>query len=143
MKYTLSGFLLMLCLCLATSSFAQEEEAAEEAGAAPTASRYVELKPAFIVNYGGAGRLRYLKTDIALRISGGSNGPSAIRHHMPYIRHRLVMLLSKASEEQLSSMEGREMLRQEALQAVKDVLIQEEGEEFVHDLLFNSFIVQR
>lgn len=143
MKYLLRGGLLLCCLLLAMPLAAQEEEATEEAVAEPGTSRYVELKPAFIVNYGGAGRLRYLKTDISLRVGGGSSGPSSIRHHMPYIRHVLVMLLSKASEEQLSSMEGREMLRQDALAAVKAVLMREEGEEFVYDLLFNSFIVQR
>lgn len=144
MKYILRGCLLLCCLVLALPLVAQdEEEAPEDVSAEPGMSRYVELKPAFIVNYGGAGRLRYLKTDIALRVGGGTGGPSAIRHHMPYIRHVLVMLLSKASEEQLSSMEGREMLRQDALAAVKAVLMREEGEEFVYDLLFNSFIVQR
>lgn len=139
-------FGLWVALCMAVmvvplTAVAQEEEA--EDSAPDIGSRYVDLKPAFIVNYGGPGRLRYLKTDIALRVSGGTSGPSAIRHHMPYIRHQLVMLLSRATEEQLSSMEGKEMLRQQALAAVQQVLLREEGEQYVHDLLFNSFIVQR
>ena len=135
------ALLLVLNLLTASSVLAQDEAEGGEAG--PGSARYVDLKPAFVVNYGGAGRLRYLKTDIALRVGGGDKGPSAIRHHMPYIRHSLVMLMSRASEEDLSSMEGRELLRQNALEAVRDLLTREEGEQYVDDLLFNSFIVQR
>lgn len=139
MRSVLSGLALLIALLVAMPVLAQDGAGEDD----PSMTRYVELKPAFIVNYGGTGRLRYLKTDISLRVGGGIGGASAIRHHMPYIRHTLVMLLSKATEEELSSMEGKEMLRQRALEAVRQVLIQEEGEEHVVDLLFNSFIVQR
>lgn len=134
-KWALSLFLLVFS---ASGVFAQDEGAEDT-----SSSRYLDLKPAFVVNYGGAGRLRYLKTDIALRIGGGINGPSGVRRHMPYIRHTMVMLLSRATEEDLSSMEGRELLRQNCLEAVRELLLREEGEEYVLDLLFNSFIVQR
>ena len=40
-------------------------------------------------------------------------------------------------------MEGKELLRQEALESVRDVLMKEEGVQYVEDLLFNSFIVRR
>lgn len=139
MKSVLGRVLLLFALLGVMPVYAQDETGEADS----EMSRYIELKPAFIVNYGGTGRLRYLKTEISLRVGGGVGGPSAIRHHMPYIRHTLVMLLSKASEEDLSSMEGKEMLRQRALEAVRQVLIHEEGEEHVIDLLFNSFIVQR
>jgi hypothetical protein len=35
------------------------------------------------------------------------------------------------------------MLRQEALEAVRSVLMAEEGEHALRDLLFSSFIIQR
>ncbi|MFT5579055.1 MAG: flagellar FliL protein [Paraglaciecola psychrophila] len=102
---------------------------------------YVDLKPAFVVNFGGVGKLRYLKTSITLRIDG--RGQSSLRKHMPYIRHTLVMLLTRSSDESMTSMEGKETLRQEALAAVQAVLEAEEGQHFVTDLLFSSFVVQR
>lgn len=137
------SWLLLLLSCWlihAPWSAAQDEDSA---AGAEGSSRYIDLKPAFVVNYGGGGRLRYLKTEIAFRVGGGVDGPNDIRHHMPYLRHALVMCLSRASEEDLSSMEGRELLRQTALEAVREVLMREEGRQFVDDLLFNSFIVQR
>jgi flagellar FliL protein len=136
-----SGFALLLAVTLLTIPAVLAQEEGEET--VVVSSSYVDLKPAFVVNYGGVGRLRYLKADIALRVGSDQKGPSSIRHHMPYIRHALVMLMSRASEEDLSSMEGRELLRQNALEAVREVLLKEEGEHFVEDLLFNSFIVQR
>jgi flagellar FliL protein len=62
---------------------------------------------------------------------------------MPYIRHTLVMLLTRSSDESMTSMEGKEMLRQDALAAVQAVLEAEEGQHFITDLLFSSFVVQR
>jgi flagellar FliL protein len=131
------------CLLLVPSITMAQDEGGKDDSSGASASRYIDLKPAFVVNYGGAGKLRYLKTDIALRVGGDSTGPGDIRHHMPYIRHALVMRLSRASEEELSSMEGKELLRQEALESVRDILVKEEGAQYVEDLLFNSFIVQR
>lgn len=135
--------LVAALLMVVPVSFAQDEEAAE--GAAESATTYFSLKPAFVVNYGGAGRLRYLKTEITLRVQtgGGTPGMMDVRHHLPYIRHALVMLFSRQTSEDMSSMEGRELLRQAALEAVRGVLMEEEGEQHVVDLLFDSFIIQR
>ena len=144
MRFPLFALLLSLSMLLPALCFAQDEEAEGEEGAAVGGSvSYLDLKPAFVVNYGGEGRLRYLKTDIALRLAGGPSGQSQIRHHMPYIRHTIVMRLSRATEEELSSMEGKELLRQDVLEETRNMLIREEGQQFVDDLLFNSFIVQR
>lgn len=140
MKAIVYWMLVLFCLLPMAPAHAQDKDSAS------TSTRYINLKPAFVVNYGGPGPLRYLKTEIALRVGGGDKGPIAIRHHMPYIRDKLVMLLSKATDEDVSSMEGKEKLRHEALKAVQQVLRKEEGpggEKYVVDLLFDSFIVQR
>jgi flagellar FliL protein len=134
--------LLLAAYLFVLPAYAQDETADGEESAT-SASRYIDLKPDFVVNYGGVGRLRYLKTSISLRVSGGSAGPSGLRHHMPYVRHALVMRLSRATEEELASMEGRELLRQDVLAVVREVLLGEEGVQHIDDLLFNSFIVQR
>lgn len=125
---------ILSLLLIFPTAYAQDEE-----GAGGT-NMYIDLKPAFVVNYGGVGKLRYLKTNITLRID--TAGQSSIRKHMPYIRHTLVMLLTKSTDEDMTSMEGKELLRQNALEAVRDVLTEEEGEHFIKDLLFSSFIVQ-
>ena len=135
---------MSLMISLPVSAQEEDEAVAEEEGAPAVAkSMYFDLKPDFVVNYGGVGKLRYLKASVSLRVSGGTEGPGNVRHHMPHIRHALVMCLSNASEENLASMTGRELLRQNALQAVRDVLLREEGVQHIDDLLFSAFIVQR
>lgn len=133
--------LWLLASLYVPQAFAEDEGV--EGEAAVPATTYFDVKPAFVVNYGGPGKLRYIKTDISLRVGGGDIGMQGIRHHLPYIRHTLVMLLTKQSVEDISTTEGKELIRQAALEAVQQMLEGEEGEQHVVDLLFNSFIVQR
>ncbi len=144
--------LLFLTTCLMANSLlwaedeaepVAEEEVETETQAAESAaiqSTYLDLKPPFVANFGGHERLSYLKTEVALRVQIG--GERAVMHHMPALRHHLLMLLSRQTEEGVTTMEGKEFLRQEALQEVRNVLSAEAGDHKVLDLLFNSFIVQ-
>jgi len=125
-----------------TGSVSAQEEATEEPVTA-TPSSYIDLKPPFVANYGGfpGGRLHYLKVDISLRVESG--GEMAVMHHMPVIRDKLLMLFSRQSEDAVLTVEGKELLRAEALDAVRNVLLEEEGDQKIMDLLFNSFVVQQ
>lgn len=132
---------LLLSVTIGSSSlFAEDDEATSESS---SQSRYVDMKPAFIANYGGKGKLRYLKTEVSLRVSGDDAGENSVRHHMPQLRHVIVMLLTQQNDEDINTMEGKELLRQNALAQVQEVLEGENGESYVDDLLFTSFIVQR
>lgn len=107
-----------------------------------TGAIYIPLKPPFVVNYGGPGRLRFLKADITVRLQDAA-AASSLRHHMPYVRNNLVMLFSAQNEESLHSQEGKELLRQEALAEVRNVLQQEDRQGGVVDLFFNTILVQQ
>ena len=130
---------LLVCSLLAVQASAEDEEGSEEEGA-PSAV-YVPLKPSFVVNYGGAGRMRYIKADITVRARDTTTA-NQIRYHMPYIRNNLVLLLSKQTDESIDTQAGKEILRQAALQEVHVVLEAEEGESGATDLYFDNFIVQ-
>lgn len=133
--------LLMLICQLATASSSEESKPAEAAPGSIKAT-YMRLEPPIIANYGiEQGRLRFVKIDITLRVEIGGENP--VVHHMPALRHELVMLISRQTTESIGSVEGKELMRQEALEAVRNVLIAEEGDQKVADLLFNSFVVQR
>lgn len=127
-----------LALALNVLASAKKEEAPK------ATSEYITLTPAVVANYGtGSGGMRYLKADVVLRVAGGAEAQAAVIHHLPYVRHVLVMLLSDQTDESLATMEGKEKLRQEALAAVQKIVEEEEGKPLVGDLLFNSFVVQR
>ena len=132
---------LMLTTLCTTSLLAQDEESEEKAVPASRAI-YISLKPPFVVNYGGVGRLRYMKVEVSVRVSSTS-GANAIRHHMPYIRNDLILLFSRQPEEALDSQEGKELLRQQALEAVENILLSEDGESDLVDLYFNQLVLQK
>lgn len=120
---------------------AQPEGEGEGLTAPGPGAIYIPFKPSFVVNYGGPGRLKYIKTDISVRLAD-AKAANSVRHHMPYIRNNLVLLFSAQTEESISSREGKEALRQEALKEVRAVIMAEDRQEGVIDLFFNAFIVQ-
>ncbi|ACR11177.1 flagellar basal body-associated FliL family protein [Teredinibacter turnerae] len=134
-------------------SWAQDdgEEAAEEPAAAeegeegvPSSSAiYLPIKPAFVVNFGGPGKLRYIKAEVSVRVDS-SDAANSVRHHLPYIRNNLVMLFASQTEDTVDSQAGKEALRQDALAEVRKILFEEDGlETGVVDIFFNTLIVQR
>ena len=114
---------------------------AEEEEAPPPQAQYVELKPSFVGTLGSGPRIQYLKADVALR----TNDPAAdekLHYHDALIRNALVFLFSAQLPENLSTLEGKETLRADALAAVQQVMEEEEGDALVDDLLFTNLIVQ-
>lgn len=104
---------------------------------------YLPLGPTFISNYDGGARLKYLQTDVSVRVHAAME--EAVLFHLPAIRNRLVVLFSAQLEENLTSTQGREALRRQALEEVREVLRTLESEDHsaqVADLYFTTFVVQ-
>lgn len=135
----------LLVLCLTTAlAFAANLANAEEEGAeaAPQKAQYVDMPPAFIANFGDTSKkVKFVKTEVALKVAD-TNTVFTVENHLPMLRHEIVMLLSKQTEDAMSSPEGQETLRNDALKAVQAALQKEEKAELVSDLLFSTFIVQ-
>lgn len=109
--------------------------------AADSQAQYIDLKPAFVTNYGSNPKLQYLKVEISVRVETLED-VALVERHIPYLRNNLVLLLSQQSDAAMSSAEGRQQLRNAALAEVQKVMQDEEGNDVVSDLLFNNFIVQ-
>jgi flagellar protein FliL len=94
---------------------------------------YIDVTPPLIVNYGGAGKMRYIKAEISIRTEDMA-GATEITHHLPVIRDKLISILSVQTEESISSAEGKEKLRLFALEEINKVLhAVEKGPEAEHD----------
>ncbi len=130
--------LVLLVPCLATA----QVDTAEGPALNSKRAIYIPLKPPFVVNYGGIGHLQYLKADISVRVED-VDAANSVRHHMPYIRNNLVLLLSRQTSEDMETQEGRELLRLAALEEIRGILESEDGRSGVVDLYFNNFIVQK
>jgi len=130
--------LLMLALTLPTAGLAEEAKEGE----APKVS-YISLSPPFVGNYGldGTAKLRVFKADIALRVTG-PEAAAAVKANDALIRNQLVALFTQQTSDAMSSVDGKEKLRQEALKQTQQVMNDETGKPMVEDLLFNNLIIQ-
>lgn len=146
MKSMLAAISLFTLLALipGTNKLMAAEAPAEDPASGMAGLIYYTLGPSFVTNYDGAGRLKYLKTDITVRIDPGT--APMLDTHLPYIRNKIVVLLAAQLEENLTSTEGKEALRNQALNEVKaalDFLVGGGSGERIRNLYFTSFVVQR
>lgn len=116
--------------------------AAEEAPSnKPAAAIYFPIKPAFVINFPSKGRQRFLQVDVTV-LTRDIAIFDAMQTHMPLIKNRLNMLMSSEVYEELQTSEGKELLRQKALQALQDIMQAEVGEPGVEEVLFTNFVMQ-
>ena len=127
--------------------FAQKKtpgHAAAEPAAAkiPAPAQYFPLDPAFVVNLNNASSgAQFLQVEIQLM----TRDPAALevlKQQAPGIRAKLLMQLSQVNADSLTTLEGKEALRKQALASVKTMMTAETGKPIVEDLVFTSFVMQ-
>jgi flagellar FliL protein len=62
--------------------------------------------------------------------------------HMPVIRNNLMLLFSNQTYDTVSTLEGKEALREEALEVIQQILEEETGDPGVEAVYFTSFVMQ-
>ena len=132
--YRWSPILLSLCvslLALPVTAGSDDE--------ADTEIAYYELKPSFISNL--AGGPKYSRCDIQL-MTKRADELAKLALHSPALRHSILMLLAGQDGKHLMSREGKEGLRQEALESVRTRLTELSGEAIVDDLYFTAYYVK-
>lgn len=127
---TLTGLLAYLCMAVAT--LAAEEESAVETG-------YYALKPSFVSNLTGGPK--YIRCDIQLMTEQAAEIP-VIQLHTPALRHDILMLIGGQDGNRLKTRDGKEELRQAALESVRTRLQELAGESIVKDLYFTAYYVK-
>jgi len=103
--------------------------------------QYVELTPAFIVNFPHQGRQRFLQATLTV-MGRDTAAMQAVLQHMPVIRHNLINLLSAQLLLVFEDPAGIEQLRELATEEVKQILLREIGREGIEEVLFTSFVMQ-
>ncbi len=144
-KLAIKSIVFLLTLIMACSQWVYAQDEDEEDSAVKAKPIYIPLKPPFVVNYGGKGRLKYLKAELSVRVASNIEA-SYVRHHMPMIRNNIVLLFSRQNDEDIDTQEGKELLRQAALEEIKLIIAEEQGEdtrEGIVDLYFNNFVIQK
>lgn len=104
-------------------------------------AHYYQIRPAFVVNYNTKGRIRYLQVNVEL-MTEKEKTLDVIQKHLPLIKNNLVTLFSAQDFESIKTYEGKETLRQAALENLQRVMIEKIGEPGVEAVLFTSFVLQ-
>jgi flagellar FliL protein len=102
---------------------------------------YYALKPAIVANYSVKGKQRFLQVDITV-LTREDDVLEAIQIHESMLRNSLVMLIGGQSFTEVQTAEGKELLRQQCLQELQRLLVQEIKKPGVEQVLFTSFVMQ-
>ena len=105
-------------------------------------AQFVKLDPPFVVNFEAKGLMRFLQVTIEV-MTRDPQTLDLIKKNDPMSRNDLIMLFSNQRYEVISTREGKEQLREEALQVVAKVIAAEGGKDGqVAQLYFTSFVLQ-
>jgi len=131
--------LLFACLLLTLAPFGLASANAE--GGEGGSSAYVPLEPPFVVNVNDGDEVHHMQVDIQVKLAG-PDAAGLIDEHMPAIRHSLILLLSGQEVKEVRTVQGKEKLRKEALEAVQKVLEENAGTKGIDALYFTGLIIQ-
>ncbi|WP_413625711.1 flagellar basal body-associated protein FliL [Luteibacter sp. Lutesp34] len=144
-KLLLIGALVVLVAGGAGGWVLMKGGAAGHAGAAEAAKAkpaiYLQLDPAFVVNFQDAEALRFLQIGVNV-MSHDPEAIAAAREADPEIRNALLMLFSAQDVKSLSDVRGKQKLQAAALAEIQRVLKEKIGRPGVDAVYFTSFIMQ-
>ena len=108
-------------------------------------SFYLALEPPFIVNFVYKDTLRYLQMTLSV-MSHEQQILEQVTHHMPAIRHRLIMLISNKSFDELNGEDSKEALREEMLLEIRNIIQAEQNKTHnpgrVEAVYFTGYVMQ-
>ena len=129
--------LLFIMLLLVTINPA----AAGGSGGGGGSSNYLPINPPFVVNINNGNGFNFLQVNTELKLANPEFA-GMVTHHMAAIRHIMIMLLSSQSTDQIRTLEGKELLREQALEAIQTVLEEETGDPTIEAVYFTGFVIQ-
>ncbi|WP_455203267.1 flagellar basal body-associated FliL family protein [Kaarinaea lacus] len=119
----------------------EEEDVEEVETSVEGPATYIPLDPAFVVNFAQSDKARFLQVTAEV-MTRDPLVEEQIKIHMPVIRNNLVLLLSSQTYDSVSTLEGKEALREEALEVVQGILEEETGDPGIEAIYFTSFVMQ-
>jgi flagellar FliL protein len=105
-------------------------------------AQFVALDPPFVVNFEAGTTARFLQIAVQL-MTREPEMVEFLEHNAPIIRNDLLLLFGNKTVEEVSTQEGKEALRQAALEAVRKIIASEGGKaEALESVYFTSFVMQ-
>ena len=103
---------------------------------------YVSLDPPFVVNFEASQAARFLQVTVQV-MTRDPQMQNLLKENDPVLRNNLLMLFGNQKYQTVSTREGKEELRNQALDVVRKVVADEGGKpEFVEAVLVTSLVMQ-
>ena len=103
---------------------------------------YIALDPPFVVNFEAEQLVRFLQVTVQV-MTRDPETAEQVKSNDPVVRNDLLLLLGNQNYPTISSRDGKEKLRQQALDAVRKVVKSAGGKpEKVEAVYFTSFVMQ-
>jgi flagellar protein FliL len=116
--------------------------AKEEAAQAKAAAIYVGFEPPFVVNFPVNSAVKFMQVTVQI-MTREQTVEHEIKSNDPAIRDALLTLFGQQTADKMATAEGKEELRKQALEAVRNVIKNEGGEaDKVEAVYFTSFVMQ-
>ncbi|MBL0716039.1 MAG: flagellar basal body-associated FliL family protein [Desulfosarcina sp.] len=133
------GFFMMWNKIAALDALVQpeEEEIDDEAEDGPAAMGAMFPLKTFIVNLADEKGKRYLRVTMQLELKAGEP-IEPLERRLVQVRDIILMTLSTKRFEEIRSVDGKTLLRQEIMTQLNEVL----NKEVIHNLYFTEFVIQ-
>lgn len=119
----------------------EDTEDEEDDGEQEQEAEYWPLAPAFIINFPLDDGVHYLQVDLQA-MSYNSEAIDKLKAHTPAVRNDLILLFSSQDYQKLNTLEGKEELRQAALEQVNKTLRLKKKSKRIDDIYFTGFMMQ-
>ena len=122
--------------------FGGKQDANKKEEVAKLPPRYINLDPPFVVNFESESMVRFLQVTIDV-MTRDPAVETLVKDNDPRVRNDLLMILGNQSYESVSTLEGKEALRQRCLESVR-VIVREMGGDAtkIEALYFTAFVMQ-
>jgi len=120
-----------------SSSKSKKAKKAEESGPAI----YFTFEKPFVVNFIDKNQIRYLQINVEV-MSRDQDVIDSIGVHLPKIKNNFLVLFSDLDFDMITNAAGKQKLRDLALEELRKILKDEEGNNNVEALYFTGFVMQ-
>lgn len=120
----------------------KKAEAHKEVPVKKSPALYIAMDPPFVVNFKAKSAVRFLQVTVQI-MTRDAGTQALIKENDPIVRNDLLAMLGNIEYETISTTEGKEALRQQALTVVRKIVGDEGGKpELVEAVYFTSFVMQ-
>jgi len=129
--------LIFSLLILALTAQQPVSVAAGGSGGTP----YFEIATPFVVNITDNGGAAFLQVNAQFKVTS-EELKQHLYAHLPAIQHTVMLVLSEQTASGVSSLQGKQKLRETTLKEIQDFLTTQIGDPIVEEIYFTGFIIQ-